>query len=298
MNGELELEVFRAGDYGPKGEWSEEALQGIAADYDPDFHEAPVTLDHAQSGPALGWVAGVRRCGDRLVARLRGVSETLMNHLREGRFKKRSVEIYRSLPETGKPYLKAVSFLGAGAPAVKGLRDALFTDEEPSSLFRSELGEHCAFDFAERSAPAAASDRAEAGEGSRVAPTAAFADEAFAELERELREAGRWIPSWEERGLRDFFGALAAFDEVEVAEGGRVVPAEWFAEFLKSLPAYLPMGEAAPARTFAATNTIPQGPSVSPSSVELHREVVAMRGRRPELSYAEALRECARETSA
>src|SRR5690606_32066987 len=51
---ELELEIFRAGDYGPRGRWSEADLDRLAAGYDPALHEAPVTLDHAQTGPALG----------------------------------------------------------------------------------------------------------------------------------------------------------------------------------------------------------------------------------------------------
>ena len=55
MNEEMELEVFRAGDYGAKGAWSEETLDRLVADYDSGLHEAPVTLDHAQRGPALGW---------------------------------------------------------------------------------------------------------------------------------------------------------------------------------------------------------------------------------------------------
>lgn len=126
---EIELEVFRAGDYGARGDWPAERLDAIAADYDPDLHEAPVTLDHAQTGPALGWVAGVRRSGDRLVARVRAAGRELIDALRRGTFKKRSVELYPALPETGRPYLKAVSLLGAAAPAVRGLRDPRFSEE-------------------------------------------------------------------------------------------------------------------------------------------------------------------------
>src|SRR5688572_1450765 len=111
MQDKLGIEVFRAGDYGPKGVWDEKALDGIAADYDPATHEAPVTLDHAQTGPALGWVEAVRRVGDKLIARLRGVNLKLLELIRAGAFKKRSVEIYPALRETKRPYLRAVSFL-------------------------------------------------------------------------------------------------------------------------------------------------------------------------------------------
>ena len=125
MHQEMELEVFRAGDYGAKGRWSEAELDEIARSYRAELHEAPVTIDHAQTGPALGWVDSVKRRGDRLVARLRGLNAAFVELLNHGAFKKRSVELYRRLPESGGPYLKAVSFLGAGAPAVKGLRTCL-----------------------------------------------------------------------------------------------------------------------------------------------------------------------------
>ena len=49
---EIELEVFRVGDYGDKGAFSEDDLDRIAADYDPAVHEAPVTIDHQQAGTA------------------------------------------------------------------------------------------------------------------------------------------------------------------------------------------------------------------------------------------------------
>jgi hypothetical protein len=133
---ELTLEVFRAGDYGPKGNYTPDDLESIAADYNPSEHEAPVTLDHQQQGPAHGWVTSLQRAGDRLVATIARVSPTLGALLKSHAYKKRSVEFYRQHGATGRPYLKAVSFLGAAAPEVKGLADPLFHEsvafeEEP-----------------------------------------------------------------------------------------------------------------------------------------------------------------------
>lgn len=124
----LDLEVFRAGDYGERGRWTEETLDTMARDYDAALHEAPVTVDHATSGPALGWVAGLRRVGSVLVARLRDLDPAFAELLRRGAYKKRSVELYPALRETGRPYLRAVSFLGACPPAVKGLADIVFAE--------------------------------------------------------------------------------------------------------------------------------------------------------------------------
>ena len=124
--------VFRVGDYGPKGKYSRETLEQIAADYDPAFLEAPVTVDHASSGPALGWIWGLSRDGDVLMADM-DIREEFASVVRDGAFKKRSVEIYRKQDKTGRPYLKALSFLGAAAPAVKGLPDLQFSEGADSA---------------------------------------------------------------------------------------------------------------------------------------------------------------------
>lgn len=294
---DIELEVFRAGDYGPKGRWSEDALDRLAANYDPALHEAPVTLDHAQTGPALGWVGALARRGDRLLARLRGLSPALLALLRQGAFKKRSVEIYGALPETGEPYLKAVSFLGAAAPAVKGLRDALFSEAEPQGCFAADPGEFIAFDLAAaETAPAAplalpAPDPAPASMPEAPAPVLAFDDVAH-----HLRRSGRWLPAWEERGVRAFFDALASAPAFAPRPGETITPQRWFADFVEALPAAVPLGEAAPPPPIASllNGMISSVERASPDSLELHRRVTLLRESRPHLSYAQALREVAR----
>lgn len=49
--------------------------------------------------------------------------------INEGKYKKVSVEIYRNLEGKG-AYLKAVSFLGAATPQVKGLEPIKFMESE------------------------------------------------------------------------------------------------------------------------------------------------------------------------
>lgn len=185
---ELELEVFRAGDYGERGTWSEEQLDAIAGDYDPGRHEAPVTLDHEQRGPAQGWVKSLRRVGDRLLATLTRLSPKLAEGLRTGAWRKRSIELYRKFGDGGTPYLKAVSFLGAAAPAVRGLADPNFAQGG---------GDVVCFDGA-------------------VDGADAFA---FAEGVRgRLVAAGRWRPTWESEGLLAVFAALAGAPEAASLE--------------------------------------------------------------------------------
>lgn len=127
---ELEIEVFRSGDYGAKGVYTDDDLARVAENYNTGLHEAPVTIDHAQEGPAHGWVAGLKVVGDRLVARLARISPVLAGAIRTGALRKRSVELFRQFRDTGAPYLKAVSFLGAATPQVNGLADPTFSSDE------------------------------------------------------------------------------------------------------------------------------------------------------------------------
>ncbi|MBN1475235.1 hypothetical protein JXA47_00630 [Candidatus Sumerlaeota bacterium] len=256
----LDLEVFRAGDHGERGEWGEDVLEQMARDYDPSLHEAPVTVDHAQSGPALGWVESLRRVGGALVARLRHLDPGFAELIRLGRYKKRSVELYPALRETGRPYLRAVSFLGACPPAIKGMADVVFAEGE---------GAPVVVEF----------DEAEATESDTSAWEA---------LRGRLMSLGRWLPTWEELGLREFWEALGDADR-----------RAWFTEFLESLPEAVPTErlEEAPVLALCGEEGLPttsKHAEVAPSSVALHRRVTAFRGDHPELSYSEALRAVAR----
>jgi len=111
------IEVFRAGDY-PQGTFTVDDVQTIASRYNADYLEAPVTTDHKQTGPAFGWVSDVKAEGKRLLVKFKQLSEGMAEAINEGLFKNRSVELFKSLD--GDPYLKAVSFLGAQTPQVKG----------------------------------------------------------------------------------------------------------------------------------------------------------------------------------
>ncbi len=184
----LEIEIFRAGDYGERGNYGEAELDAIAEDYAADLHEAPVTIDHQQEGAAHGWVSQLRRVGDRLLARLEKLSPELMASIKSHRLKKRSVELYRQFQSTGRPYLKAVTFLGAGAPAVKGLTDPCFSDPEgnESLRFTETLTEK--------------------------------PDETFRrnEIRRRLMEGNAWRPFWEHSGLLDALASIESESHLSV----------------------------------------------------------------------------------
>lgn len=122
------FEVFKAGTY-PQGVFSPDEVNALAQNYDPQFCEAPVTLDHEQKGPAYGWVSELKSENGKLKASFKDLSEELKEFVKSGKYKKISVEIYRNL-EGKQPYLKAVSFLGASIPQVKGMSPIEFKEGE------------------------------------------------------------------------------------------------------------------------------------------------------------------------
>jgi len=134
------IEVFRAGDYGAKGAWDEADLDAMVQDYSKSNHEAPLTIDHKQEGPAYGWVSKIYRAGASLFADARDVSAPFFELVKAKAFNKRSAEIYKGFKATGRPYLKAVTFLGAGVPEVKGMADLAFS---------ADAGEYDSYEFAE-----------------------------------------------------------------------------------------------------------------------------------------------------
>lgn len=122
------FEVFKAGKY-PQGNFTKKEIAQIAKNYDPTFCEAPITIDHQQSGPAYGWVETVKAEDDKLKVAFKDVPETFEKDVNDGKYKKVSVELYRNLEGKG-AYLKAVSFLGAAIPQVKGLEAIKFMESE------------------------------------------------------------------------------------------------------------------------------------------------------------------------
>lgn len=132
------FEVFKAGTY-PQGKFSKSEVSELAKNYDPTFCEAPITLDHEQKGPAYGWVESLKEENGVLKASFKDLSDDLKEFVNQGKYKKISVEIYREL-EGKKPYLKAVSFLGASIPQVKGMKAVEFKEGESETyIFETQV---------------------------------------------------------------------------------------------------------------------------------------------------------------
>lgn len=132
------LQIFKPGKHtaldGRVLEFTEADLRASAAAYDPALHEAPIVVGHPKAdAPAYGWVKSL--AFDRtLDAEPTQVDAQFAAMVNAGRFKKISASFYLpDAPENPKPgafYLRHVGFLGAQAPAVKGLKSASFAASE------------------------------------------------------------------------------------------------------------------------------------------------------------------------
>lgn len=120
MGHTFDMEIFKSGKWNGQ-EFKPADIAGIVASYDPATQKAPVTLDHDQYGPAFGWVEKIFKKGASIWATVGDIAPSLYAALKGKQYATRSVELYRPTEESPSFRLKAVSFLGAAIPAVKGM---------------------------------------------------------------------------------------------------------------------------------------------------------------------------------
>ena len=125
--------------------FSEAALREIADSYDVERDPAPLVLGHpiAMDAPAMGWVDRLEVDGGSLYAIPKDVSPELKEAVRSGSYRKVSASVYQpghsSSPKPGKHYLRHVGFLGAAAPAIKGMRPVAFAEADADPAHTTTL---------------------------------------------------------------------------------------------------------------------------------------------------------------
>ena len=134
------IEIFRAGrhidDAGVAHHFSDADVDGMAASYNPALREAPLTVGHPKDNlPAYGWVKALARNADGVLAITpHNVEPQFAEMVAARRFPKRSASFYPpqspNNPTPGKWYLRHVAFLGAQAPAIAGLKDIQFSEDD------------------------------------------------------------------------------------------------------------------------------------------------------------------------
>lgn len=144
------LHIFKSGVHtdtsGKKHIFSQQDVEKIVRAYDPGRHEAPIVAGHpALDAPAYGWIEKLHASGRNLLAQPHQVDVQFAELVRDHRYKKISAAFY-SPGCTGNPvpeqyYLRHVGFLGAHPPAVKGLKDAAFSEEPGDGVITIEFAE-------------------------------------------------------------------------------------------------------------------------------------------------------------
>ncbi|MCF1446633.1 MULTISPECIES: peptidase [Rhizobium/Agrobacterium group] len=133
------INIFRSGNHtdsrGRQFAFSDADLQAVASQYDPALHHAPIVVGHPKDDhPAYGWVKSIAFKDGELVAEPEDIEPQFAELVKARRYRKVSASFYSpehpNNPVPGKYYLRHVGFLGAAAPAVKGLKAVEFTDDE------------------------------------------------------------------------------------------------------------------------------------------------------------------------
>ncbi len=112
------IDICRAGTWrdmqGHDVRLDEDRLDRIVATH-AAADSAPVVIGHPETdAPALAWIDGLRRIGDRLQAKLRDIAPAFREAVEAGRYSGRSIALQGDT-------LRHVGFLGGRAPAVPGL---------------------------------------------------------------------------------------------------------------------------------------------------------------------------------
>ena len=137
------LQIFKTGTHtasdGRQFVFTEAQLKAIADRYDPALHEAPFVVGHpAMDAPAYGWAGKLSVVDGKLQADPQQVDAAFGELVNAGRFKKISAAFYApddaANPKPGDYYLRHIGFLGAKAPAIKGLKSAEFGDDGKSVI--------------------------------------------------------------------------------------------------------------------------------------------------------------------
>ena len=243
------MEVFKVGEHvsagGVKREWTVTDLQRIADFYDPAKHEAPIVVGHPKmNAPAFGWVKALRVDGTKLLALPGQVAPEFSELVKAGRYKKRSISLY---PDGT---LRHVGFLGAAAPAVKGLKDIEFAEDsadtyefadtedadmtELEKLQQQLADERKARELAEGKVANAEAGKKQAESNFAELQAKAKKQEIAAFIDQGIKD-GKILPAWKDHGLAEFMGALDGQTETyEFSEGKKESPAAWFKRFIHS----------------------------------------------------------------
>lgn len=122
-------EIFRTGKHkdanGVEKEWTAGDLDKIVLKFEEKKPKAPCVIGHPNTNnPAYGWVEAVKREGESLWAKYKDVVPQFAEWVNKGLYPNRSISLYPDYT------LRHVGFLGAVPPAIKGLEEFQFSEDQ------------------------------------------------------------------------------------------------------------------------------------------------------------------------
>ena len=142
------IEIFKVGKHtttnGQTLPFDETMLSAAVKGYDPKLHEAPVVVGHPKDNhPAFGWIDHLELKDGTVLAHPKQIDSDFAELVEQGKYKKRSASWYLpdspNNPKPGTLYLRHVGFLGAMPPAIKGLKDVQFSEQEQGVIEFGDL---------------------------------------------------------------------------------------------------------------------------------------------------------------
>lgn len=250
------IEIFKTGEHtdskGRKRTWTTADLDKMVSMYNPADHEAPAVIGHPKDNhPAYGWASELKRVGEKLMAKFKQVVPEFASMVESGMFKKRSIRV---LPDGS---LGHVGFLGAVSPAVKGLKDIEFAQDDKSFDYDYSEEETNMKTVEQLMKELDAERLKNAGLEKECNDFKALLDKGtadFAEAQKKARrkeisdfveagiKEGKILPSWKEKGLVDFMCSLeeggGEFEFSEAGEQKKVEPVKWFRSFISDFSSH------------------------------------------------------------
>ncbi len=303
-------------------------MQAMASRYDAAHNPAPVVLGHPEiDEPAYAWADYFRVEGDRLVASVSQANVGFVQSVRDGAYKRISLSLYEkdspSNPKPGQFYPKHIGFLGAKAPAIKGLRSVAFgeqittvaqtftqpeehivsdtknkipenlEDKQPDAVLLAEQAISLAqalsaLDEREAAIKAREESATKADKAVRHASAVSFAE--------ALVGAGKLPPAQKDKiiylakALGDIPESAIAFGEGDAVERPDMVFKGLFAG---AVPA-IQFSELAAGGGYKADAAVsfasPSGHTMDPAALALHNKALALQDENKDLSYIDAVK--------
>ena len=131
------IPVFKPGTHtavdGRKISFTLENCIDLAESFDPSLAGSPVVIGHPKlTAPAYGWAKSYEVKDGMVYAELEQINPEFAEAVNAGSYKNRSLSIYLpdspGNPKPGHYYPRHIGFLGAAAPAIKGLPEVSFAE--------------------------------------------------------------------------------------------------------------------------------------------------------------------------